>query len=88
MVLLLDNFEDIVDPETQEFRDTEMDEALIALLNAPHHAVKAILTTRVAPRDLALIQPGRQCRLDLDDGLGSPSRKTSCARWIATARWG
>ena len=27
---------------------------------------------RVAPRDLALIQPGRQCRLDLDDGLGSP----------------
>jgi tetratricopeptide (TPR) repeat protein len=72
VVLLLDNFEDIVDPETQEIRDAEMDEALIALLNAPHHAIKAILTTRVAPRDLALIQPGRQCRLDLDDGLGSP----------------
>ncbi len=31
-----------------------------------------ILTTRVAPRDLALIQPGRQCRLELDEGLPSP----------------
>ena len=46
-MVLLDNFEDVVDPETQEIHDAEMDEALIALLNAPHHAVKAILTTRV-----------------------------------------
>ena len=71
-VLLLDNFEDTVDPETHELRDAELDEALIALLNAPHHAVRVILTTRVAPRDLALIQPGRQCRLELDEGLDSP----------------
>ena len=61
-----------MDPETQDVRDAELDEALRALLNAPHHAVKVIITTRIAPRDLALVQPGRQCRLDLDEGLDSP----------------
>ena len=71
-IVLLDNFEDLVDPATQAIHDAELDEALRALLNAGHHAVKVILTTRVAPRDLALIQPGRQYRLDLDEGLPSP----------------
>jgi tetratricopeptide (TPR) repeat protein len=71
-IVLLDNFEDLVDPATQGIHDAELDEALRALLNAGHHAVKVILTTRVAPRDLALIQPGRQCRLELDEGLPSP----------------
>ena len=70
--MLLDNFEDLVDPATQAIHDAELDEALRALLNAGHHAVKVILTTRVAPRHLALIQPGRQCRLELDEGLPSP----------------
>jgi len=71
-VLLLDNFEDLVDPETFKLRDTELDEALRALLNAPHHAVKAIITTRLAPRDLLLTQPSRQRRRDIDEGLESP----------------
>ena len=31
-----------------------------------------ILTTRVAPRALSLVQPGRQMRLELDGGLESP----------------
>src|SRR5207248_4106017 len=35
-VLLLDNFEDLIEPETLELRDTELDEALRALLHAPH----------------------------------------------------
>src|SRR5205085_1468392 len=34
--------------------------------------VKVILTTRLMPQDLALFQPGRQRRLDLDEGLSSP----------------
>jgi tetratricopeptide (TPR) repeat protein len=38
----------------------------------PHHGVKVILTTRVAPRGLNLVQPGRQMRLELDGGLESP----------------
>ncbi len=72
VVVLLDNFEDLIDSETLNIRDAELDEALRALLNLPQHAVKVILTTRIPPRDLALFQPGRQRRLDLDEGLISP----------------
>jgi tetratricopeptide (TPR) repeat protein len=71
-VVLLDNFEDMIEPETLALRDAELDEALRALLDLPHHTVKVILTTRVAPRSLALFQPSRQRRLDLDEGLASP----------------
>ncbi|MBL7091104.1 TIR domain-containing protein [Acidovorax sp.] len=72
VLLLLDNFEDLVDPQTHAIRDEELDEALRALLNLSHHAVNVILTTRVAPRGLMLVQPGRQVRLELDEGLESP----------------
>jgi tetratricopeptide (TPR) repeat protein len=71
-VLLLDNFEDLVDPESLKLRDPELDEAMRVMLNAPHHAVRAIITTRLAPRDLLLIQPSRQRRRDIDEGLESP----------------
>lgn len=72
VVVLLDNFEDVVNPETHGIADGELAEALPALLKAPHHGLKVILTTRIAPRDLALIEPGRQMRLNLDEGLPSP----------------
>ena len=49
-VVLLDNFEDVIDPATHNLIDAELDEALRALLRLPHHGVKVILTTRVAPR--------------------------------------
>jgi hypothetical protein len=62
----------VVDPETLAIRDAELDEALRALLTLPHHAVKVILTTRVAPRPLTLVEPGRQDAIDLDEGLPSP----------------
>jgi tetratricopeptide (TPR) repeat protein len=71
-VVLLDNFEDVMEHETLAVRDAELDEALRALLGLPHHTVKVILTTRLVPQDLALVQPGRQRRLDLDEGLASP----------------
>ena len=71
-LVLLDNFEDVIDPETHDVKDGEMDEALRALLRLPHHAVKVILTTRIAPRALALVEPGRQFTLHLDEGLDSP----------------
>jgi len=71
-IVLLDNFEDVVDAETLSLRDAELDEALTALLQAPAHAIKIIITTRIAPRSLALVQPARQTRLDLDEGLASP----------------
>jgi tetratricopeptide (TPR) repeat protein len=72
VVLLLDNFEDVVDATTMAIRDEELRAALSALLASPQHAVKVILTTRVAARDLALVQPGRQTRFDLDEGLPEP----------------
>jgi tetratricopeptide (TPR) repeat protein len=71
-VLLLDNFEDVVCAETFQMTDAELSEALHAVLEAPSHSVKIVITTRVVPRDLALVKPGHQLRLDLDEGLPSP----------------
>jgi tetratricopeptide (TPR) repeat protein len=72
VLLLLDNFENLIDPLTHNLTNTEMDEALKAILDLPPHGVKVIITTRVAPRDMALIHPQRQFRLDLEKGLESP----------------
>jgi tetratricopeptide (TPR) repeat protein len=71
-VVLLDNFEDEVAIETGSIKNAELAEALNALLELPPHALKVLVTTRVAPRDLASTEPGRQRRLDLDAGLDRP----------------
>ncbi|HEU0292590.1 MAG TPA: tetratricopeptide repeat protein [Anaerolineales bacterium] len=71
-ILLLDNFEELVDTQTFKINDADMEEALRTFLEAPHHTVKVILTTHFAPGSLALVQPGRQMRLDLEEGLPSP----------------
>lgn len=72
VILLLDNFETLVDSESLSLRNSELSDALSALLGGQHHAVKAVITTRIAPRDLAVCEPGRQHNLSLDEGLGSP----------------
>src|SRR5262249_30013061 len=72
VVVLLDNLEDMVDPGNFDLQDGELDDALRAVLDAPPHGIKLIITSRIAPRALALVQPGRQIRLDLDEGLESP----------------
>ena len=74
VIVLLDNLEDVIDTSTADFAITDgaLDEALRALLAAPPHAVKVVVTSRVAPRGLLLVHPERQRRLDLDDGLDSP----------------
>ncbi|MCL4862241.1 MAG: tetratricopeptide repeat protein, partial [Caldilineaceae bacterium] len=72
VVVLLDNLETLVDGETRALTDPDLDEALRALLAAPPHRAKLILTTRLAPRDLALHHPERQMPLNLDEGLASP----------------
>ena len=88
VVLLLDNFENLIDAEKLTIKDGEMSDALNALLTAPQHAVKAILTTRIAPRDLALVEPGRQHPLDLDDGLESPYAENVLREMDADGRVG
>jgi tetratricopeptide (TPR) repeat protein len=72
-VLLLDNFEDMIDAETGEIIDIELKGALRAFLEHPHHAIKVIVTTRLPlPEDLTIVRPERQRRIDLDEGLSSP----------------
>jgi TIR domain-containing protein/AAA domain-containing protein len=84
VVVLLDNAEDVIDAGSADFviTDAALDEALRALLAAPAHGVKVILTTRVAPRGLLLAHPERQRRLDLDEGLGYPY-----AEQVLRAQW-
>jgi ATP/maltotriose-dependent transcriptional regulator MalT len=50
-IILLDNFEDALTIDTGQIKDAELNEALHALLKAPPNALKAIITTRVAPSD-------------------------------------
>jgi tetratricopeptide (TPR) repeat protein len=71
-VVLLDNVEDVIDAGTGAITDSALDEALHALLSAPEHGVRVVITTRVAPRELLLTQPAAQRRLNVDEGLGSP----------------
>jgi hypothetical protein len=71
-VVLLDNFEDVLAVETGQIKDAELNDALRALLELPPHGLKIIITTRVAPADLPLVQPGLQRRLNLDTGLEFP----------------
>jgi hypothetical protein len=72
VILLLDNFENLVDTEKHTISNAEMKEALYTVLEFPLHVVKLILTTRIAPRDLALFHPEVQMLLPLDKGLESP----------------
>ena len=71
VVVLLDNFEDLLD-ESGGITDTALDGGLQAVLSGPAHGVTVVVTTRVAPRSLLLFQPAGQRRIDLDDGLSSP----------------
>jgi tetratricopeptide (TPR) repeat protein len=72
VILLFDNFETLIDPESLSLRDSELSDALKALLSGQHHAVNVVITTRIAPRDLVISEPGRQRALSLDEGLESP----------------
>jgi tetratricopeptide (TPR) repeat protein len=71
-VVLLDNFEDVVDNKTGQLLDQELNDALHALLEAPQHGIKVLITTRVPPKQLQLTQPGRQTLRELGEGLKSP----------------
>src|SRR5262249_32571084 len=65
-IILLDNFEDALAADTGEISNTELRTALYALLKLPPHGLKVIITTRLAPSGLALVEPALQKRLDLD----------------------
>ncbi len=72
VLVMLDNFEDLLEPEGREIADEELEAVLTAFLRAPQHGVTLLMTTRLAPRRLLLTEPGRQRLLALDGGLKSP----------------
>ncbi len=88
VILLLDNFETLIQAESLSLRDSELSDALNALLGGQHHAVKAVITTRIAPRDLAMGEPGRQHHLSLDEGLESPYAENVLREMDADGRVG
>ena len=88
VVVLLDNLESVMDSATEVVADTALDEALRALLRAPEHAVKVIVTTRVAPRELLRVEPARHRQIRLDEGLEHRRRRHTCSgRSMLTGRW-
>ncbi len=72
VVNLLDNFEDVLDPEARTLTDSALDAALRAIAHFSHHGLKVIITSRIVPRDLPLVEPGRYFQISLDEGLDSP----------------
>jgi tetratricopeptide (TPR) repeat protein len=76
VVVLLDNLESVMDAETETFTEPALGEALTAVLTAPAHALTIIATTRVMPTALLKVEPSRQRRLRLEEGLGSPDAET------------
>ncbi|MEP7134811.1 MAG: tetratricopeptide repeat protein [Chloroflexota bacterium] len=72
VILLLDNIETIINVESFDIGDAELNECLHAFLHGSHSAVKIVMTTRIAPRGLNLYEPGRQRIYHLEEGLPSP----------------
>ncbi len=72
IIVLLDNFEDKIDPELRSIKDTELRDTLIHLLKTTNHQIKFIITTQVPPIDFDFIETGRQRTIDLNEGLESP----------------
>jgi len=68
VILSIDNLEHVIDPRGYVI-DRQLDTVLRAVLELPSHALKVITTTRVPPRELILIEPGRQQVVHLDRGL-------------------
>ena len=72
VVVLLDNLESVMDAEREMLAEPPLGEALAAVLTAPAHAVTVLATTRVTPAGLLRVEPSRQHRLRMNEGLGSP----------------
>jgi tetratricopeptide (TPR) repeat protein len=76
VVVLLDNLESVMNAEEESLAEPALGEALAAVLTAPAHAVTLIATTRVTPAALLRVEPSRQRKLPLEEGLGSPDAET------------
>ena len=71
VALLLDNFESVLDDDGN-LTDNELDTALKALLDAPPHGLRLIITTRRLASSFYLHQTQRQRKYVIGQGLESP----------------
>jgi tetratricopeptide (TPR) repeat protein len=69
VVVLLDDFESLIDEESGELKDHELDQAFQTLIKAPAHGLKLILTTRIAPRQFLMLPQSQAMTIELDEGL-------------------
>jgi tetratricopeptide (TPR) repeat protein len=69
ILVLLDHLDDVIDASTAEILDSELTEALRALLKHKSHSVKLIITSQVTPKDLLFTLPAGQSFIDLGHGL-------------------
>jgi tetratricopeptide (TPR) repeat protein len=76
VVVLLDNLESVMDAGQEMLTEQALNEALIAVLTGPAHAVTVIATTRVTPTELLKVETARQRRLRLEEGLGPKDART------------
>jgi tetratricopeptide (TPR) repeat protein len=72
IVVMLDNVETALDPDTGALADRALHEALVSVLQAPQHAVKVIATTQILPSGLSEIGAAAQHVLRLEEGLAHP----------------
>ena len=72
IILILDDFEKVIDFNIQDIKDLELKEALIFLLEYTiEHPFKVIVISKLPPGNLLLVEPGRQDIYPLK-GLPSP----------------
>ena len=72
VILLLDNFEDLLISDDASISDQELQLALITILKADSHNLKVLITTRELPRQFNMIETARQFIKHLDEGLPYP----------------
>lgn len=68
-VLLIDNFEDALNPDDRSIRNTETGEFLQTIEGLPPGQLKVIVTSRIVPEALERMSPARAILLSLADGL-------------------
>jgi tetratricopeptide (TPR) repeat protein len=72
VILLLDNFEDLLSGEDESVIDEDLQLAIRTVLQAESNSLKVVITTRMLPRHLNMIEPARQYIRHLEEGLPSP----------------
>ncbi len=80
VVVLLDNFETLVNTKSFAIQDAELDEAMRAFLNGAHTSVNFIITTRIPLKPLKYGASGQTAHADSRRRFGIALRRKYSAR--------